>query len=321
MLKSLGPNSAPSSVAETFGDLVFCALIVLVLFVLALAIEVSQRVRAAEDPVDVVEPSEVALLSPEDIADLSSQLQLKQAAIEELRDKVRSQSLQVSNQLAALAGEQRFTGAREPASLCMAVDYRKGLYYFVPSRDLEHADTRLSGETSIEYAVRKRLELTSLAEKSLRGRGYKIDEAISLYRSFSQYEEVVPTEVNYRVEQSQIGVTYSTWLSDKISYGTDSRVRDSEAEVVSAILEVYETPGPHEESMYPIVAVHIHEDEHVSVGGVRLSARNLRDILISISGRGAMLDLSGLEGSAPGWLVEGALTPAGYIGKVPKAPE
>lgn len=46
----------------------------------------------------------------------------------------------------------------------------------------------------------------------------------------------------------------------------------------------------------------------------------VRDILLSLSGRGAMLDLEGYDGRPPEWLVEEVLTPTGYVGKTPKLP-
>ena len=47
-MKSLSDQytSTHGESSDTFADLMFCALVVLVLFVLALAIEISQRVRA-----------------------------------------------------------------------------------------------------------------------------------------------------------------------------------------------------------------------------------------------------------------------------------
>lgn len=321
MLKPLGPGPSQQSASETFGDLVFCALIVLVLFVLALSIEVSQRVRAASVPVEVVKPEEVATLSPEEIAELSRQLQEQNAVIGKLRNSIEEQRSLVSRQVAALAGEQRFTGAREPADLHLGVDYVRDRFYFVPSRDIEHADKRRSGESDIEYAVRKRIELTAIARRAKFGRGYTLDEAKAIYGAFTQYTEIIPTNDGYESQQSQVGITYSTWLSDKLSLGFDSGAEDSESLVVAAIFKVYANKGPPEESMYPRVTVEVAEGREALVGGVALSARDLRDILISISGRGAMLDLEGIDGPAPEWLREGALTPAGYIGKVPKRPE
>jgi len=321
VLKPLGPPAGSTTASETFGDLVFCALIVLVLFVLALSIEVSQRVRAAEAPVARVDPEAVAKLSPEEIAELSQRLRQQQAAISELREKLRAEKARVSSQVAALSGEQRFTGAREPASFCIGVDYVRERYYFVPSRELNHADKRLSGESTLEYVVRKKRELSTIARNAKRGRSYSPEETIRVYRAFSQYQEVIPENDGYRIETSPIGITYSTWLSDKLTLGIDSDAQASEAIVVGAMQKVYENRGDPKEQMYPQVKLDIREGERVSIGGVDLSARDLRDILVSISGRGALVDLVGIGTTAPEWLREGALIPAGYIGKVPKVPD
>lgn len=321
MLKPLGPSWTSNAASETFGDLVFCALIVLVLFVMALSIEVSQRVRAESVSVKTVEPEDIVELSPEEMAELSQRLQEQQAVIRELRQDLTEQRDRVSGQIAALAGEQRFTGAREPASFSIGVDYIRDRYYFVPSRDMDHADTRQSGETSIVFAVRKRLELSSIARDAKGGRGYTEDEASAIYSAFSQYEEVIPTAKSYRIDRAQIGITYSAWLSDKLSLGIDSGPKESDRVVTASILKVYANPGAPEDSMYPRVAVLVRSNRRVEIGGVELSPRDLRDILVSIGGRGAMIDLIGLDGAAPEWLREGVLVPAGYIGKVPKRPK
>ena len=51
-----------------------------------------------------------------------------------------------------------------------------------------------------------------------------------------------------------------------------------------------------------------------------LSAKDFKDVLLAIGGRGVMLDFTGYTGKAPDWLVENVLTPTGYIGKTPKVP-
>ncbi len=95
---------------------------------------------------------------------------------------------------------------------------------------------------------------------------------------------------------------------------------DREAEVVDAILKVYTNKGPERDDMYPSCRLQIDElRQQISIGGVSMSARDLRDILLSISGRGLLLDMEGYQGSVPKWLYEGALVPAGYVSKTPKA--
>lgn len=94
-----------SNTHETFADIVFCALVVLVLFVMALAIEVSQRVRAKVVPfVDVtttkivedkapplpLETAESSLRSQFSEAEFNAMLQQTQFRISEIRQQLQS---------------------------------------------------------------------------------------------------------------------------------------------------------------------------------------------------------------------------------------
>ncbi len=318
--------------SETFADLMFCALVVLVLFVLALAIEVSERVRAelqAEEPapVEVVEEVELVEMTKEEVAELSRSLQEQASEINALREKlaesineISQQEKAIASKVAALAGEQRFTGAREPASLNMAYDYSEDRYLFIPARASNHADRRLSGESNVTYASRKTKELVAIALQARMQRQFTLDEATAIYEAFSQYQEVEPTEDSYRIISSDVGITYHVTLCGYIAGDTD--ISDAASQlVVAKLLQVYQSKGLSRDEMYPMVTLNVDEQSRtIDINGVELTASDLKEILLSIEGRGAMLDLEGLSGSPPKWLAEGALTPAGYISKIPKAP-
>ena len=73
--------------------------------------------------------------------------------------------------------------------------------------------------------------------------------------------------------------------------------------------------------MYPTVEIRVNTaNRTLTINGVTLSPKDLKDILLSTGGRGVMLDFVGYQGEAPEWLLEGVLKPAGYVGKTPKAP-
>ncbi len=195
---------------ETFADLIFCAFIVLLLFVLTLVIEVSQRVRASSLPPPQVEPIEVvenaSSLSPEEIEELSKKLKVQQnemnaqrermaqqqAEIERLNSQVREQASVVQNQVAALQGEQRFTGATEPASIMFAFDYKKDRYVFVRQKEFDHAVTSFSSESAYEHSLRRTKELVALAIKTRDQRFYSEFEANQLCEAISEYRQINP---------------------------------------------------------------------------------------------------------------------------------
>jgi hypothetical protein len=304
-----------SNTHETFADLIFCALIVLVLFVMMLAVEVSQRVRSSIPAIpEVPAVEDVEAMSAEEVAELSKQLKQQESELDKLREQMVKQS-------AALSGEQRFTGAREPASFSIAYDYQDEKFYFVAAKDVEHADRAQSGESPFEFLVRKRTELRLIAARALRSqRGYTKEEATQLYSAFSKYRQINPDEDGFSVSEEQVGISYHTQLCAMVA-GEDSISDVQEARVVREILEVYQQPGPTLENMYPVVQVTVNEENQtVEVNGVVLLPVQLRDLLLSLGGRGAMIDLLGMNGSAPGWLREQVLVPAGYIGNVPKLP-
>lgn len=323
-MKSLSENYTEShgNTHETFADLVFCALVVLILFVLALTVEVSQRVRSVAEvkEVDEVKAEDVVKLSPQEMEQLSAKLQSQQAELKELRQKLIDNQSEVQNRMAALAGEQRFTGVREPASLTMAYDYRKQLFYFVPAKDVDDADRARSGETSLESLTRKQITLRRVAEAAReRQRGYTLAEAQAIYSAMTQYKMIEPNAASYTVTTESVGISYHVLLCEYISDGASTTV-DREAEVVDAILKVYTNKGPERDDMYPSCRLEIDDlRQKINIGGVSMSARNLRDTLLSISGRGLLLDMEGYQGSVPKWLYEGALVPAGYVSKTPKA--
>jgi hypothetical protein len=306
---------------ETIADLTFCALVVLVLFILALVVEVSQRVRAdqiAAAPVQQVKEEELVQMSPEELATLSRQLREQQQAIAELKSKLASSAEQLENNLAAMAGEQRFTGAREPAALSVCYDYDAKRYYFVPSRAMAHADRRQSGESTGEYVSRKTKELVKMALDARKTRGFTLGEAIALYKALTQYDEVVETDAGFQIQVSEVGVYYHVMLSQYIAGDTSG---DHEAEVEAAIHLFSRQRGKHKEGLYPECTCLVNAvDKTIEINGVLLSPADFRTILLSVSGRGLMLDFQGYSGKAPQWLYDEVLMPSGYVSKTPKLP-
>jgi hypothetical protein len=324
-VRSLADNyeATHSSNHETTADLVFCALVVLLLFVLALAVEVSQRVRgelAAEAPVPVEEVAKVETLSPEEIKALSTKLQAQQQEIAALRSQMRSSKQKVDDQLAALAGEQRFTGAREPAAFSMAYDYRDELYYFAPAKDVEHADTQVSGENIFEHRVRQRMELADIALRLRASRGYTEDEVVKLYSSLNKYQQIVEDDAEFVLESTNMGLYYHTLLSCYVVGDTESEDYH-EVLVTNAILAMGAVSGNSSDLMYPEWRCKVDTSaRRITINDVSLAPRDLRDILLSVSGRGVLLDFVGYSGSPPSWLYDEALMPAGYVSKTPKLP-
>jgi len=323
---------------ETFADLVFCALVVLVLFVVTLAVEVSQRVRASLitiEPVAVVEVVEsVETLSPEEVKELSERLQRQKSEMEaqrqrlaaqeqqmqELRSRISGQEGVLANRLAALAGEQRFTGATEPAVLQAAYDYKKGQFIFIRRKEFKHATTQKSGESALEYALRLKRELVDLALLSRQQRYYTPDEANRIYAGFSLYRQINPSEQSYSVSREQLGVNYAIGLSGYIAGDVDLP-NYAKLEIENAMNNNFNELGEDSDGMYPSVRIDVQAgDETVVINGVKLSAKDLKDLLLAIGGRGVMLDFTGYSGVAPPWLVEQVLTPTGYVGKTPKLP-
>ena len=333
-MKSLNDNysSSRGNSHETFADLMFCALIVLVLFIMALAIEVSTRVKASSvlipEPVAEVSKEELSSMTKEEVAELSKELNRQRDAMTALKEKLKSseaqieaQQSQVSNKLAAMGGEQRFTGAREPASLTMAYNYSDSTYHFLSARENSHAIEQSSGETRMEYALRKTEEFVAIALKARKQRGYTRSEATAIYQAFSTYKEVEPNFESYKIVDSVVGINYVTSLSGYIA-GESEMSEVAEELVVQSLLAIYKNPGPKSDQMYPRVVLRIDvKAKKIVINGVSLSPRDTKEILLSISGRGAMIDLEGLSGKPPEWLTEDVLIPAGYISKTPKVPQ
>ncbi len=324
-MRSLSENYREShaNTHETFADLVFCALVVLILFVLALTVEVSQRVRgatAAINPVEEVVADDMVNMTPEEIQELSRKLQQQQAELAKLRSEVAASSSKVRGQLAAMAGEQRFTGAREPAALCVAYNYKTQRYHFIPSKDLNHADRRESGESDFVYVTRKRRELADIALAAKQTRAFTREEVQKIFSAMSQYKVVTPTAASYAIENDKVGLYYHVLLCEYIA-GDLSGDEDHEAVIVNAILAMGENVGPPNEDMYPRCVIHVDQQtQQLTLGGVQLQPIDLRTILLSVEGRGLMLDFEGYVDRAPTWLYEQVLAPAGYVGKTPKAP-
>lgn len=333
-MKSLNDNyaSGASSSHETFSDLMFCALIVLVLFIMALAIEVSTRVKASITnkvvEVDKVEEVDLVTMTKEEVAELSEKLQKQKVEMDEMRQQLKksagqmaTQRAKVSNQMAAMQGEQRFTGAREQASLSMAYDYSKRTFHFLSGRETNHANKQKTGESSSQYRLRQTEEQVAIALKSRKQRGYSMAEASAIYQAFSTYKEVVPSLHSYDIIDSVVGINYAPSLSGYIAGDTELSGR-KESLVVDKLLEVYKVKGEKSDEMYPRIVLEVDEEKRkISINGVELSPRDTKEILLSITGRGAMIDLEGLSGKPPRWLTEDVLIPAGYISKTPKLPD
>ena len=336
-MKSLNDNYAAGAgnSHETFSDLMFCALIVLVLFIMALAIEVSTRVKASmpDKVVEVkkVEEVELSTMTKEEVAELSEKLQKQQIEMDNLKDQlaesataIQTERDQVQNRMAALSGEQRFTGAREPAQIKIAYDYEAGKFLFISSRKYEHATRRLSGESASARVRRIRRLLTSLAIEALSQRMYTEEEVNAIYEGFSTYKEVEPTGSSYKIVDSIVGISYSTTLCSYIAgdAGESSELLDVVDDLVEKVIQKnFNKTGPKSEAMYPRVVLHLDTSrKKITINGVELSPRDTKEILLSLEGRGAMIDLEGLSGPPPEWLTEEVLIPAGYISKTPKLP-
>ena len=333
-MKSLNDNyaSGASSSHETFSDLMFCALIVLVLFIMALAIEVSTRVKASITnkvvEVDKVEEVDLVTMTKEEVAKLSEKLQKQQKEMDSLKTQlaknataIKSERDQVKNKMAALDGEQRFTGAREPAELNIAYDYAKNEFHFVSAREINHAFANLSGESSLERLLRKKKEMVAIALKARKQRGYTKEETDAIYEAFSVYKEVEPSFASYKIIDSTVGVSYSTLLSAYIA--GDTEISDTMDQlVINRIVSVYSNKGESSELMYPRVVLKVDEfSKTITINKVKLSLRDTKEILLSLQGRGAIIDIEGISGPAPDWLREKVLIPAGYISKTPKLPD
>ncbi|QDT59984.1 hypothetical protein SV7mr_24980 [Stieleria bergensis] len=329
-MKSLNEryHAAGTNVHETFADLIFCALVVLVLFVMMLAIEVSQRVRTslAEVPevpevaTEIPEVHEIKLLSAEEIKELSLEVMQQEKELQQLRRQMAAQADKVANQAAALDGEQRFTGATEPAAILVAYDYDRDRFLFIRQKEFERATTKRSGESIFEFNRRSTKELVELALATREQRYFSRSEAAALYSAFSGYQQINPTNTSYTISEETLGVTYSLGLSAYIAGDTDISDRHVE-EVEAAIHSCLRSRPSKAKDMYPSVTVSVNtRTRTVDMNGVKLSARNFKDLLLAVGGRGVMLDFEGYEGKAPDWLKRQVLEPAGYIGKMPKLP-
>lgn len=336
-MKSLRDNYSEShgSASETFADLMFCALVILVLFVMALAVEVSQRVRSDlipnlpdPDPVEVVNAEQLSTMTKAEVEALSKELELKSQQIAKLKSQletsvqvVEQERQLVADQKSALNGEQRFTGAREPATLKMAYDYDEEKFHFLSAWETSSAETRRSGESSIEFMVRRKSEMVDIALKARKQRGYSFDEASAIYQAFSKYKQVKPEFESYTIEQAVVGISYGDLQSAYIAGDTEVSAVN-ELIITRELLRVYETPGFDSDEMYPRLVLRVDlRRKKINVNGVELSPRDLKEILLSVDGRGAMLDLEGLDGPAPEWLREEVLIPAGYVTGIPKLPD
>jgi hypothetical protein len=340
-MKSLSDqySAAHTSTHETFADLVFCALVVLVLFVVTLAVEVSQRVRATlvevEEVPKVELPEAFEDLSTDELRELSEAMQRQQRELEAYKQRLQAQNEQirqmqtrlseqtaeVANQMAALQGEQRFTGATEPAVLQVAYDYNRDRFVFVRRKEFERAITRRSGESNFEYLARVQTELAELALHCRKQRFFSANEVRRIHAAISQYQEIVPGSRGYTVEDAEIGVNYSSKLSSFIV--GDLELTDAAAsEVELAVYQTFDEPGATSEAMYPSLLIEIDPGSRVAtVNGVRLQPTELKEFLLAVGGRGLMLDFEGYQGAAPEWLMEEVLIPTGYVGKTPKIPE
>ena len=58
----------------------------------------------------------------------------------------------------------------------------------------------------------------------------------------------------------------------------------------------------------------------IEINSVVLKPQDFLGILMSVSGRGLLLDFEGYTGTVPKWLYDEVLMPAGYFSKMPKLP-
>ncbi|WP_164104581.1 hypothetical protein [Candidatus Laterigemmans baculatus] len=189
------------------------------------------------------------------------------------------------------------TGATEPAGIRVAYEYRKDRFVFVRQKEFNHATTRNSGESNLEYLVRMRREFVDLALQCRQQRFYTADEINRLYAAFSLYKQINPTATSYTISDERMGVGYSETLSGYI-VGDVEVPATASAEIERAVNSNFNEAGPVSEAMYPAVTVRIDvEARTATINGVTLSATDFRDLLLAIGGRGAMLDFEGYTAS------------------------
>ncbi len=329
-MKSLNDrySESQSSVYETFADLIFCALVVLVLFVMTLAIEVSQRVRSKVQAVANVEVVDDAQqLSAEEVVELSKKLKRQQLEMESQQREIRNlkstaedNSKLLKSKIAAINGEQRFTGATEPAKILLGYNYKDQTIVFLRRKEFEHATTRLGGETTLNFIGRQLEELVALALASRKQRFYTIAEANAIYSAFTKYQQINPASVGYSITSERLGVTYVNKLSGYIAGDTELSAVN-EAKIERVMNSNFEDTRGDSDAMYPSANVTVLVNQRrIQIGGVSMSPRDFKDILLSCGGRGVMLDFDGYSDTAPDWLRKEVLEPTGYIGKTPKVP-
>jgi len=125
---------------------------------------------------------------------------------------------------------------------------------------------------------------------------------------------------SYTISNERLGVKFGTTLSGYIA-GDASVTEYASEEIATAVNSNLNRTGKESDSMYPSVFVEIGDADHrATINGVRLSLKDVKDLLLAIGGRGVMLDFTGYSGAAPQWLIEQILTPTGYTGKTPKLP-
>jgi hypothetical protein len=331
MMKSLSDNyiSSHGNSHETFTDLVFCTLVVLVLFVLALAVEVSHKHRylsegaLAAEEIDAMTNDEIASLMQE-LGEQKVRIKEAQASLESSEAKLAEQKAFYDRQMAQLAGQHRFTGSREPATMHLAYDHRFDRFYFLPALKVTNALRSNSEESSWEFDKRKQAEFRTIANAAKSQRSYTLDEARDIYSSFSQYQIVTGVDDSFVSETEQIAITYVLALCSAIS-GDGQLPPEAAARIQQRMRQVVTRPGKPCDTLYPVCSLSVASNA-VSKHAIKLSDTELRPvdartILLALEGRPAIIQVEGLEGPTPNWLVNRVLNPTGHILKSPWLPE
>ena len=329
-MKSLSDNynSAHGNSHETFTDLVFCTLVVLVLFVLALAIEVGHKHRYLTEGALAAE--EIHAMSEEEIATLMQELGEKKVEIEETQSELKKTQSELAKKQALydkkikqLRGQHRYTGSRQPATMHLAYDYRFDRFYFLPATEVTLSLRSRADESTWDFGQRKRNELRRIAGKAKTHRSYTLAEIQDIFSAFSRYHVVKQAGESFNDETEQIAITYVFEICAAIS-GDEQLPSAAMTKIQERMRQVVSRPGPGLETMFPVCRATV-IDEVESVG-LRMSQTvvdpdEARSILLSLEGRPAVLELQGCEGHVPTWLVEKILQPTGHVLRTPWLPE
>ena len=327
-------NTATSS--DTFADLMFCALIVLVLFVLSLSVEVSQRVRGSSNPqiaqqfsatidklnklnIDLMEESkqlrgayESLHRDYDDLAATNTLLADKAEAI--ARDAlVQAQNAEVQNrdlkkmQLSKTAS-QRVYGSRAIAYIAVAYDHDHDRFYFVSTSRVEELMVGDLNLSAFEKLLLDQQRIDSLVESLKQQRGYSLQEFSKIFLTFSNYLAVM---MDSTIAEQSIGVQFASTLEEEITSSTITHEqRKAHLESINKLLKSRRLTG---EGMLPRALLRFDNQRRVvSLGDVMMTASEAVDVFRSVGGRGAEIVFDdNIE--IPDWIKDEVLIPSGYI--------